>query len=91
MWDIRYSSRYGVLSMPSYMNFLFKYLGVPLSLSKKLPRAGLQSLVELTRYLTISPSGKAKAWTATAGSLSISMGLSTWVHKALEKIFKGFL
>jgi hypothetical protein len=47
--------------MPSYTDFLFKYLGMPLSFSEKLPRASLQSLVELTRYLTISPSGKAKA------------------------------
>jgi hypothetical protein len=83
-------------------NFPFKYQGVPLSLSKKIPRAGLQPLVDkVADYLPfwkgqgMNCSGRLALIKSTLSAMpifiSISMGLPSWVHKALEKILKVFL
>jgi hypothetical protein len=82
--------------------FPLKNLGVPLSITKKLSRHALQPFInKVVDYLPfwkgqmMNRSGRLALFKSTISAmtmhLAISLGLPTWMHKALEKIIKGFL
>jgi hypothetical protein len=83
------------------VQFPIKYLGIPLSVHK-LPKASLQPMVDrvanklpVWKGQPMHRSGHLALIKSTLMAMpvymSISIGLPEWMHKALEKIMKGFL
>jgi hypothetical protein len=78
-------------------DFPLKYLSVPLSITKKLPRHAFQSFVnKVTDHLPfwkgqmMNHSGRLALFKSTLSAvmthLAISIGLPPWVHKELKKL-----